>query len=111
MLGTEQIGANFLVFIYEGGDRPHHSWSVESYLLTETNLGDALEWIRDHLPPQSCWALGVVVSPVRPDTGSEVAVHWIIGADVLNTQPHDRSAEERLVAAAMLQRRDKVTFP
>lgn len=111
MLGTERIGANFLVFIYEGGDRPHHSWSVDSYLLTDTSLADALEWLRNHLPLQSCWALGVVVSPVQPDAGSEVAVHWIVGADVLNSQPHDWSGAERLVAEEMLRRRDMVTFP
>jgi hypothetical protein len=93
MVASERANANFLAFIYEGGDRPHSSWSVDSYLLTGTSLASALGWLSEHLPIDSCWALGVVVSPVdRPTPESEVDVRWIVGADVLNTQPRDWSA-------------------
>ena len=37
-LDREGRGANFVVFIHESGDAPNASWSVDSYLLTDTDL-------------------------------------------------------------------------
>ncbi len=41
MLESEQGDAEFLVFIYEGGDRDGYSWSVDSYVLPEARLTDS----------------------------------------------------------------------
>ncbi len=55
-LGASRQGADFLVFIYEGGDRVHTSpsgervnasWSVDSLLLTDGDLPGVLGWLRE----------------------------------------------------------------
>jgi hypothetical protein len=115
--------AEFLVSIYEGVDQPGYSWSEASYLLADTDLAGVLSWLRENLPADCCWALGVVQRPrpVAADVGDwpywvEVRrmptfeVAWIVGGDVLNFDPADRSAEEERLAQAMLQRRHSVQF-
>jgi hypothetical protein len=62
-LVREGVGGNFLVFIYEGVDNPGWSWSVDSYLLTDTDLPHVLQWLHQNLPVDSCWSLGVVLDP------------------------------------------------
>ena len=112
--------AEFLVFIYEGGDAGC-SWSVDSYLLTDTDLPGVLSWLRDNLPSGCCWSLGVVQRPRPVAAGNwpfrvEVRriptfhVAWIVGGDVLNSDPANRSADQELVAQEMLARRDSVQF-
>lgn len=111
--------AEFLVFIYEGGEG--YSWSVDSYLLTDTDLPGVLSWLRDNLPSGCCWSLGVVQRPRPVGAGNwpfrvEVRriptfdVAWIVGGDVLNSDPANRSADEERVAQGMLARRDSVQF-
>ena len=46
-----------------------------------------LHWLRDHLPSDSCWSLGIVLSPRHPTAESDLRVTWIVGADVLNSDP------------------------
>ncbi len=41
----ETVGGNFVVFIYEGSTE-HPANSVDSYLLTETDIPRVLEWLR-----------------------------------------------------------------
>ena len=54
-------GADFVVFIYTGGDASgSSSWSVDSLLLTGTDIPQVLHWLRQNLPTDSCWSLGVV---------------------------------------------------
>ncbi|HET7193759.1 MAG TPA: hypothetical protein VFI99_02110 [Nocardioides sp.] len=114
--------AEFLIFIYEGGGRGC-SWSVDSYLLTDTDLPGVLSWLRQNVPSGCCWSLGVVQRPrpVGADVGDwpyhvEVRriptfdVAWIVGGDVLNSDPANRSADEERVAQGMLVRRDSVHF-
>ena len=113
--------AEFVVFIYEGGD-PGYSWSVDSYLLADTDLSGVLVWLRQNLPAGCCWSLGVVQrpEPVGADLGDDwpyrldvqriptCKVAWIVGGDVLNFDPSSRSVEDERVAQAMLARRDSV---
>lgn len=108
-LGEQGYGSNFVVFIYQGGQSVlDGSWSVDSLLLTETDLPQVLRWLRENLPVGCCWSLAVVRAPRRPAPGSRVDVAWIVGNDVLNT-PHEwRDDEERRVAAEMLERRHRV---
>ncbi len=118
-LGASRQGADFLVFIYEGGDRVHTSpsgervnasWSVDSLLLTDGDLPGVLGWLRENLPVNCCWSLGVVLQPQHPTPESEVAVSWVVGADVLNTSPHHWSPEEKRLADDMLTRRHHVSL-
>lgn len=115
--------AEFLVFIYEGGDHAGYSWSVDSYLFAEADLPDVLMWMRENLPVNCCWSLGVVQRPrpVAADFATwpyrvEVLriptfdVAWIVGGDVLNFDPATRSPEEERLAQTMLARRDSVDF-
>jgi len=115
--------AEFLVFIYEGGDQAGYSWSVDSYLFAEADLPGVLRWLRENLPVNCCWSLGVVQRP-RPVGADLVSwpfrvevrriptfdVAWIVGGDVLNFDPAKRSAEDERVAQAMLARRHSVDF-
>ena len=118
MLQGEQSGSSFLVFIYEDGDLidetddgpVNSSWSVDSHLLTDADLPRALEWLREHLPANACWSLGVVRQPARPTTGTDIDVDWIVGADVLNMDPRQRDPQERRLAEEMLARRHSVTL-
>ncbi|WP_344174662.1 hypothetical protein, partial [Pilimelia columellifera] len=103
--------ANFVVFIYEGGDGANEPWSVDSYLLTDTDLPQVWRWLRRNLPVDSCWSLGVVVDPAYPTPESKVKVDWILGADVLNAHPHHRSPSDQTVAEEMLARRNGLTLP
>ncbi len=111
-LGEQGYGANFVVFIYEGSESAHEnvSWSVDSLLLTNTDLPQALAWLEEHLPVGCCWSLAVVHAPRRPTPQSQVDVAWIIGDDVLNTPPESRDAEEQRVAEEMVARGHRVTL-
>lgn len=104
----EGTGANFAVFIYEGGDAPDRSWSVDSLLLSNTDLPHVLNWLRESLPTDSCWSLGVVLDPDHPTAESDLNVVWIVGADVLNIDPGRLDPEERRLAEEMLARRHTV---
>jgi hypothetical protein len=107
----EGLGANFVVFIYEGGDAPQRSWSVDSLLLTGTDVPKILQWLSQHLPSNSCWSLGVVQDPEHPTAESDLKIDWIIGADVLNADPRRWDLEERRLAEEMLARRHRVDLP
>ncbi|MEJ7689797.1 MAG: hypothetical protein WKF76_04845 [Nocardioidaceae bacterium] len=110
-LVREGRGANFVVFIYEGGDAPNASWSVDSYLLTDTDLPHVRHWLRQNLPVDSCWCLGVVLDPALPTAESDVNVRWVVGADVLNMAPRHWSSTERRMVEEMLARRHRVALP
>lgn len=110
-LSRERNGANFLVFIYESGDSASTSWSVDSYLMRDSVLDEVLLWLQQNLPIDSCWALGVVLAPTQPTLQSELEVAWIVGADVLNSQPRDRTADEERLVTEMLARRHRITIP
>jgi hypothetical protein len=110
--------AEFLVFIYEGGVDGRYPWSVGSHLLADTDLSGVLVWLRENLPADCCWSLGVVQRPNPRDEGWPLPegraavcdVAWIVGGDVLNSDPATRSAEDERLAQAMLARRDSVQF-
>jgi len=106
----EDAVSSFVVFVYVGDDNDDDSWSVHSYLLTDTDVPQALQWLREHLPPGCCWSLGVVLESRSPTPESHLDVAWIIGDDVLNTARADRSAEEQRVAEEMIARRHRVTL-
>ncbi|GEP35862.1 hypothetical protein NSZ01_36300 [Nocardioides szechwanensis] len=110
-LVREGPSANFVVFIYEGGDAPSSSWSVDSLLLTDTDVPQVLHWLRQNLPTNSCWSLGVVLDPEHPTPETDLQVVWIVGADILNADPQRFSPEQRRVAEEMLARRDRVDLP
>jgi hypothetical protein len=109
-LRGERLGSNFLVFIYESGNYSNTSWSVDSYLLTDTDLPRVLSWLGQHLPVDACWALGVVRDPRYPTVESQVDVDWVVGGDILNIEERQRSPEQHRLAAEMLARRDTVTL-
>jgi hypothetical protein len=111
-LGEQGYGSNFVVFIYEGGDSAleNFSWSVDSLLMTNTDLPQVFAWLREHLPVGCCWSLAVVHAPKRPTPASHVDVAWIVGDDVLNTPPEDRDAEQQRIAEEMVARRHRVTL-
>jgi hypothetical protein len=103
----ERIGANFVVFIYEGGDAPQRSWSVDSYLLSGRDLPSVLGWLADSLPVDCCWSLGVVEEPEWPTAETDIRVSWISGGDVLNIAPSQRDPHEQRLADEMLARRHR----
>ena len=118
-LHREGTGANFVVFIYEGGEDPnrpssadgHGSWSVDSYLLTDADFAEVLAWLGEQLPRNACYSVGVVLGPPRPTAASEVAVRWVLGADLLNSDPRYWTSAERRIAEGMLSRRHRVSMP
>lgn len=107
-LTHERNGAPFVVFIYDGGG-PHSSWGVDSRLITDADLSEVLRWLTENLPTDSCWSLGLVREPAQPTTESDLGVSWIVGSDVLNRDPADRSSDEQRIAQEMLARRHHVT--
>ena len=109
-LTSERNGADFVVFIYTGGGAPQSSWAVDSLLITDAAMSEVLRWMTENLPTGSCWSLGLVREPVRPSTETDVDVAWIVGSDVLNISPSDRSPDQRRVAEEMLARRDQVAL-
>lgn len=110
-LVSERDSGAFLLFIYEGGDEPHHSWSVDSRLIVDAQLGEVLGWLPSVLPQNCCWALGVVTEPDHPTTESDLRVAWIVGADLLNMDAEGRSPRENGIVESMLARRHRVHFP
>lgn len=107
----EGIGGNFVVFVYEGSDE-QPATSVDSFLLTEAHLPDVLLWLKETLPLNSCWSLGVVEEPERPTARSDLRISWVVGADVLNISPPGHiEPRERRLAEEMLARRHRVTLP
>jgi hypothetical protein len=104
-------GVNFVVFLYEGGDGATTSWSVDSYLVTDAEFTDVLDWLRENLPRHACYSVGVVIDPPGPTADSDVDVTWVLGADVLNTDPRHWTSSERRIAEGMLARRHRVTIP
>ncbi|CAM3520353.1 hypothetical protein [Nocardioides zeicaulis] len=109
-LARERNGADFVVFIYTGGDAPQTSWAVDSLLITEAVMSEVLQWLTDNLPAGSCWSLGLVHGPAQPSEDTDVDVAWIVGSDVLNISPSDRSRDQQLIAQEMLARRDRVVL-
>ena len=109
-LVTERNGAHFVVFIYTGGGAPHTSWAVDSLLITDADLSEVLRWLTENLPMDSCRSLGLVRDPAQPSTESDVDVAWIVGSDVLNMDPADRSSDQQRIAEQMLARRDQVAL-
>lgn len=109
-LTDEAVGANFVVFVYEGGDAADRSWSVDSLLLTDTDVPRVLRWLGEHLPSDSCWSLGIVLDPEHPTTESGLRVAWIVGADLLNHQPDNLAPDERHLVEEMLARRHRVAL-
>ena len=107
----ERNGAHFVVFIYTGGGAPHTSWAVDSRLITNADLSEVVHWLTENLPTDSCWSLGLVRNPAQPSTESDVDVSWIVGSDVLNMDPSDRSSDQQRIAEEMLARRDQVALP
>lgn len=97
---TESTGRDFVLFVYEGGDSEASSWSVDSLLLSQTDLPEVLAWLPGHLPEGTCWSLGVVAEAASLD------VIWLVGADVLNIAPADRTEDEEALAQEMLARRN-----
>ena len=110
-LARERHGAQFVVFIYDGGDARDASWAVDSRLITDADLSQVLRWLGENVPTGCCWSLGLVRDPVEPTAESDVDVSWIVGADVLNTDPAARSAVEQRTAEEMLARRHRVALP
>lgn len=104
-LVAEGIGANFVVYIYEGGDVPGRSWSVDSLLLTDTDVPQVLHWLGRNLPTNSCWSLGIVLDPEQPTAESDLTIAWVVGADVLNAARSKLDPEELRLADEMLARR------
>ncbi len=84
---SERDSAAFLLFIYEGGDEPQYSWSVDSRLIRDAQLEEVLRWLPSQLPTNCCWALGVVTAPDEPSIATDLHVAWVIGADLLNMSP------------------------
>ncbi len=110
-LVRERDNASFLLYIYKGSDTPHTSWSVDSRLIVDAQLDEVLTWLPTELPEDCCWTLGVVTHPQDPSTESDLHVTWIVGADLLNTGPDDRSPEEQRIVDSMLARRHRVALP
>ena len=109
---TERDGAHFVVFIYEGDGSPHtsSSWAVDSLLITDADLPGVLRWLAENLPTNCCWSLGLVREPAHPSKDSDLEVSWVVGSDVLNTDPSDRSPDAQRMAEEMLARRHRVTL-
>jgi hypothetical protein len=103
-------GGNFVVFIYEGGDDPLTSWSVDSYLLSDADLPSVLGWLGDNLPVNCCWSLGVVEQPERPTAKTDIHISWVVGGDVLNLERRNREPDEQRLAEEMLARRHRLTL-
>jgi len=118
-LRREGNGVYFFVFIYEGGDDPNEpssvdgykSWSVDSFLLTDADFTEVLAWLGDNLPRKACYSVGVVFDPARPTADAEVDVKWVLGADLLNSDPRSWTSVERRIAEGMLSRRHRVSMP
>ena len=104
----ERLGAAFVVSIYGGQEAERGSWPVDSRLIVDAGLPEVLGWLRQNLPTGCCWSLGVVRVPHEPTPESDLVGPWFIGADVLNTDPADRSPEDQRTAEEMLARRHRV---
>ncbi len=107
----ERNGADFLVFIYQGSGGPQAAWSVDSRLITDADLPGVLRWLAENLPTDSYWSLGLVRGLTQPTTESDLDVAWIVGSDVLNMDPSNRSSQEQRIAEEILARRHRVAFP
>ena len=110
-LVSERDIGSFLLFIYEGSDKPHSSSSVDSRLILGAQLDEVLEWLPTELPENCCWSLGVITHPDDPSSESDLHVAWIVGADLLNFDPRGRSREQQRIVDAMLARRHRVSLP
>ena len=114
-LVREHTGGHFVVFIYTDDGTPQASrsvtsWAVDSLLITNAALSDVLRWLTENLPTDTCWSLGVVREPAQPSPETAMDVAWIVGSDVLNISPSDRSPDQQRIAEEMLARRHQVAL-
>jgi hypothetical protein len=107
-VASETVGATFVVFVYEGSGEPHTSWSVDSLLISDADLPDVLAWLRGSLPEGCCWSLGLARPAADPDADPSLRVEWVVGADLLNTDPARLAPEEQRLVDDMLRRRHRV---
>ena len=111
----EHDGGHFVVFIYADDGTPQTpmsvtSWAVDSLLITDAELPEVLHWLTENLPTGRCWSLGVVREPAQPSPETALDVSWIVGSDVLNISPSDRSPDQQRIAEEMLARRHVVAL-
>lgn len=108
-LRRERAGGDFLLFIHEGG--PPSSWPVDSYLFRDADLPGVLTWLSSRIPHAACWCLGLVTGADAAEPDSHLEVAWIVGADLLNRDPANLTAQEQRVVGEMLRRRHDVRLP
>lgn len=114
-VASERNGGHFVVFIYTDGGASQTpgaeiSWAVDSLLITDAAMPEVRYWLTENLPRDSCWSLGLVSSPALPSTETDVDVAWIVGSDVLNMSPADRSPDQQRIAEEMMARRGRVSL-
>jgi hypothetical protein len=114
-LASERNGGHFVVFIYTDGgvSQPpgaETSWAVDSLLITDAAMSEVLRWLTENVPRDSCWSLGLVLNPSLPTAETDVDVAWIVGSDVLNMSPADRSPDQQRIAEEMMARRGQVSL-
>ena len=114
-LASERMGGHFVVFVYTDGGASQApgaetSWAVDSLLITDAAMPEVLHWLTENLPTDCCWSLGLVLSPATPSTETDGDVAWIVGSDVLNMSPADRSPEQQRIAEEMMTRRGQVSL-
>ncbi|KQV64996.1 hypothetical protein ASC64_14940 [Nocardioides sp. Root122] len=113
-LASERMGGHFVVFVYTDGGASQtpgaETWAVDSLLITDAAMPEVLHWLTENLPTDCCWSLGLVLSPATPSTETDVDVAWIVGSDVLNMSPADRSPEQQRIAEEMMTRRGQVSL-
>lgn len=98
----------FRVYLFQGGDVPGHSWSVETYDVQDADVREAIDWAETQAGDDRLFAVALVgrqsedVDPV----GARRGLTWLLGLDA-NAAPHD-DTEER-AWRGMLTRRGRGT--
>ena len=94
----------YRVYLFEGGDRPGHSWSTETYDVRGADVLEVVRWGEAQAGPDRLCAVALVVQ--RDEGADPVAAGrglvWLLGIDA-NGQ-HDETDARGL--ARMLARRE-----
>lgn len=93
----EDHGARYRVYFFEGGDLPGHSWSVDTFDITGTEVDEVIRWAESEAGEARLFAVALVGE--RSDEGDpaqarQSGLTWLLGTDANDSAAGE--LEERL---------------
>lgn len=95
----EDSDPRFRVYLFDGGDRPGHSWAVDTFDVWDADVLEAVTWARERAGSQRLFAVALVLE--QGDDAAAVTARrrlvWLVGMDANDTDASTRGALRRML--------------